>query len=135
MTVSMINSGVTTRVKRHRQTTGLIRVEVEVPTRDDAAAVCRIRPGFRGRARENTRSLSEVGRRAPAAAASAALATILAGMDAERWAIVAQFARALRQTTDRDACRRAADGSALDFADAVAQRCRDKALCPRRRIL
>jgi hypothetical protein len=126
MTVSMINSGVTTRVKRHRQTTGLIRVEVEVPTRDDAAAVCRFAQARR-RARENTRSLSDDV--SPAAAPGGDLATILAGMDAERWAIVAQFARALGQTTDRDVLARGRR-VALNFAAAVAQRCRDKALCP-----
>ena len=96
-----------------------------MPTRDDALAVRRFARARRWAGEGTPSSKGEVS----PAATSGDLTAVLASMDAARWAIVAQFGRALGQTTDRDMVARGRR-VALNFSDAVAQRCRDKALRP-----
>jgi len=115
------NNATTRRVRQHRERAGLIRVEVEVPTPDDALAVRRFAQARR-RAKETP---------APAApsppAATADTGTILAAMDIDRQEIVLLFAQALAQTTAPDLLARGRR-VALNFAEAVAQGRRDMAL-------
>jgi hypothetical protein len=110
----------TSRVRQHRATAGMIRVEVEVPTREDALAVRRFAQARR-RARERvplpTASTSPV----PTAITPDDLAALLADMDVARQAVALQFGHALTQTTDLDMLARGRR-VALNFADAVAQR-------------
>ena len=112
----------TRRVQQHRERAGLIRVEVEVPTPDDALAVRRFAQARR-RARE-TALLSNAS--APTAMPTDIAAT-LAAMDADRREIALLFARALTQTTAPDLLARGRR-VALNFADVVAQRRRDMVL-------
>lgn len=116
-------SATTRRVRQHRATAGLIRVEVEVPTQDDAFAVRRFAQARR-RAGETAPSPS-----GDAAAVSTAtdIAAALPEMDAGRQQIVLLFARALAQTAEPDMLARGRR-VALNFADAAAQRRRDMAL-------
>jgi hypothetical protein len=116
----------TNRVRQHRATAGMIRVEVEVPTREDALAVRRF-------AQARRRSKDKVPAPivdAPAASTTAPrdeLIAILADMDTVRQAIALLFSHALAQTTDPDTMERGRC-VALNFADAVARHRRDMAL-------
>jgi len=116
------NSATTHRVRQHRERTGLIRVEVEVPTRDDALAVRRFALACR-RARE---TVSLPGELSPTMTTTD-IADTLAAMDVDRQEIVLLFAQALAQTVAPDLLARGRR-VARNFADAVAQRRRDMAL-------
>jgi hypothetical protein len=120
------NNPVTNRVKRHRATAGVSRVEVEVPTREDALAVRRFAQARR-RASERLPLPAVDASPAPTATTRDDLAAVLAGMDAVRQAIALQFGHALTQTTDPDMLARGRR-VALNFADAVARRRRYVAL-------
>ena len=124
--VSGTNNAATSRVRQHRATAGVLRVEVEVPTREDALAVRRFAQARR-RARESTPAPTVDPSPAPTATTGDDLAAVLAGMDAVRQAIALQFGQALTQTTDPDMLARGRR-VALNFADAVAQRRRGLAL-------
>jgi len=115
------NNATTRRVRQHRAQTGLIRVEVEVPTQDDALAV-RAFAKARRRARETTPP-SEA---PPPTGTPTDIVAMLAAMDAERREISLLFARALMQTAAPDMLARAPH-MALNFADAVSQRRSDMA--------
>lgn len=119
------NNAATDRVRQHRATAGVIRVEVEVPTREDALMVRRF---ARTRRRATETPLPAVGTQ-PAAAATAAneLGAVLATMDAVRQAIMLKFGEALADATEPDMLTRG-QRVALNFADFVAQRHRDMAL-------
>ena len=116
------NNAATNRVRQHRARADLIRVEVEVPTRDDALAVRRFAQARR-RARETAPP--------PAAplptAAPTDIAGTMAAMDAERREIALLFAQALMQTAAPGILARGRR-VALNFAEAVEQRRRDMAL-------
>ena len=118
-TVALANSAATRRVRQHRATAGLIRVEVEVPTRDDALAVRRFAQ-VRRRANETSPPAVEM---LPASTATD-VAAVLMGMDAARQEIALLFGRALTQAADPDMLMRGRR-VALNFAAAVAQRHRD----------
>ena len=120
------NNAATSRVRQHRATAGVLRVEVEVPTREDALAVRRFAQARR-RARESTPAPTVDPSPSPTATTGDDLAAVLAGMDAVRQAIALQFGQALTQTTDPDMLARGRR-VALNFADAVAQRRRGLAL-------
>ena len=120
ISVSRNNSAATNRVRQHRATAGMIRVEVEVPTRDDALAVRRFAQ-VRRRAKESTPL------QAPTAGNSDDLAAVLRGMDAARQAVALLFGQALAQTTDPDMLARGRR-VALNFSDAVEKHRRDLAL-------
>lgn len=124
--VSGNNNTATGRVRQHRATAGLIRVEVEVPTSEDALAVRRFAQARR-RAGERAPLPTADVLPAPNATTRDDLAAVLAGLDAVRQAIALQFWQALSQTTDPDMLARGRR-VALNFADAVAQRRRDGAL-------
>ena len=124
--VSGTSNAATSRVRQHRATAGVLRVEVEVPTREDALAVRRFAQARR-RARESTPAPTVDPSPAPTATTGDDLAAVLAGMDAVRQAIALQFGQALTQTTDPDMLARGRR-VALNFADAVAQRRRGLAL-------
>jgi hypothetical protein len=113
----------TSRVRRHRAIAGLIRVEVEVPTQEDALAVRRFAQALR-RARDRTPPPRVEVSLAPT---PGDLAAVLAEMDATQQAIALQFGHALAQTTDSDMLARGRR-VALNFADAVARLRRDGAL-------
>jgi hypothetical protein len=113
----------TSRVRQHRATAGVLRVEVEVPTREDAFAVRRFAQARR-RAWERPPLPAVDPSPVPTATTRDDLAAVLAGMDAVRQAIALQFGQALTQTTDPDMLARGRR-VALNFADAVAQRRRD----------
>jgi hypothetical protein len=115
------NNATTRRVQQHRARAGLIRVEVEVPTRDDALAVRRFAQARR-RARETAPPL-----KAPLpTAAPIDIAARLATMDGEQREITMLFAQALMQTAAPGMLTRGRR-VALNFADAVAQCQRDTA--------
>jgi len=118
--VSGNNNASTGRVTQHRATAGLIRVEVEVPTREDALAVRRFAQ-VRRRVGEGAPLSTADMSPAPNATTGDDLAAVLAGLDAARQAIALQFVQALAQTTDPDMLVRGRR-VALNFADAVAQR-------------
>jgi hypothetical protein len=126
MSVSGNNDTTTARVRRHRATAGMIRVEVEVPMREDALAVRRFALARR-RAGDWVSPMPADASPAPAATTLNDLPALLAGMDAARQAIALQFAQALTQTTEPDMLARGRR-VALNFADAVAQRRRDEAI-------
>jgi hypothetical protein len=126
MSVPEHSSKATRRVRQHRATAGMVRVEVEVPTPEDALAVRRFARAHR-RARARTPLPTADASSAPAATPPDDLVAFLAGMDAARQAIALQFWQALAQTTDPDMLARGRR-VALNFADAVAQRRRDEAL-------
>ena len=115
------NSAATRRVRQHRERAGLIRVEVEVPTPDDALAVRRFAQACR-RAKDTPPPTTP----SPPAAATDIAATV-AAMDTDRRESVLLFAQALAQTTAPDLLARGRR-VALNFAEAVAQRRRDMAL-------
>lgn len=115
------NSAVTRRVRQHRARAGLVRVEVEVPTPEDALAVRRFAQGRR-RAKE---TLPPTLPSPPATATD--IATTLGAMDADRRESVLLFAQALAETMAPDLLARGRR-VALNFAEAVAQRRRDMAL-------
>ena len=117
------NTATTHRVRQHRARAGLFRVEVEVPTTDDALAVRRFAQ-VRRRARETP---PPPGASSPTATPTD-IAVVLAAMDAERREIVLLFTQALAQTATPDLLARGRR-VALNFAEAVAQRRRDMALC------
>jgi hypothetical protein len=125
--ISGNNNAATGRVRQHRATAGLIRVEIEVPTREDALAVRRFAQARR-RVGEGAPLPTVDTSPAPNATTEDDLAAVLAGMDAARQAIALQFVQALAQPTDPDMLVRGRR-VALNFADAVAQRRRDRALC------
>jgi hypothetical protein len=120
------NSAATNRVRQHRATAGMFRVEVEVPTQEDALAVRR----FAQARRRSKDKVPQPIANAPGAAIAATrdeLVAILADMDAAQQAIVLLFGHALVQTADPDMLERGRR-VALNFADAVTQRRRDMAL-------
>jgi hypothetical protein len=122
--VSKSNSAATHRVRQHRATAGMIRVEVEVPTPEDALAVRRFAQARR-RTRGETAPCDRP--REAAATAGAGFEALLAGLDDTRREIAMQFSQALAGATDPDMLARGRR-VALNFADAVAQRVRDTAL-------
>ena len=124
--VSRNNSAATNRVRQHRATAGMIRVEVEVPTRDDALAVRRFAQ-VRRRAKESTPLPATAALPAPTAGNPDDLAAVLRGMDAARQAVALLFRQALAQTTDPDMLARGRR-VALNFSDAVEKHRRDMAL-------
>lgn len=115
------NNATTRRIRQHRERAGLIRVEVEVPTPDDALAVRRF-----AQARRQARETTPPGA-PPSPAAAMDIGATLAAMDADRRGSVLVFAQALAQTTAPDLLARGRR-VALNFAEAVAQRRRDLAL-------
>ena len=117
------NSAATNRVRQHRATSGMIRVEVEVPTPEDALAVRRFAQARR-RAKETPPPPPAGMSPASTASARGNLAAVTVDMDAVRQGIVLLFGQALAQATDPDMLARGRR-VALNFADAVAQRCRD----------
>jgi hypothetical protein len=104
----------------------MVRVEVEVPTRENAVAVRRF---AQARRRAKERAPPPTGDALPSSAATTAddLAAVLAGMDTARQAIALQFGQALARATDPDMLARGRR-VALNYADAVAQRQRDTVL-------
>ena len=124
MAISGINSQATDRVRRHRATAGLIRVEVEVPTPEDAFAVRRFAQARR-RTADGAPALHEA---LPETATTGEdLEAFVAALDGARRDVVMQFGHALAQATDPDMLARGRR-VALNFADAVAQRRQDMAL-------
>ena len=108
------------RVWRHRASTGLIRVEVEVPEAADALAVRRFA--------QARRQAADAVQSRPAARARPGVPPggvdgALERLDAERRAILAPFALALGEARDPDMLDRGRR-VALNFAEAVAQRAR-----------
>jgi hypothetical protein len=97
----------------------MIRVEVEVPTRDDALTVRRFARARR-RARESTPLPAMDASPAPTAGNPDDLAAVVMGMDPARQAVALLFGQALART-DPDMLARGRR-IALNFADAVAQR-------------
>jgi hypothetical protein len=124
--VSGTNNAATSRVRQHRATAGVLRVEVEVPTREDALAVRRF-----AQARRRTKdTVPQSIAGAPLASTAAIrdeLVAILADMDAARHEIALLFGQALSQAADPHMLERGRR-VALNFADAVARHCRDMAL-------
>ena len=112
------NSAATRRVRQHRQRSGLIRVEVEVPTSDDAVAVRRFAQG-----RRRAKGTPPPTTPSPPAAGTD-ITAMLAAMDADRRESVLLFAQALVQTTAPDLLARGRR-VALNFAEAAAQRRQD----------
>jgi hypothetical protein len=124
MDVSGNSKHATSRVRRHRANAGLIRVEVEVPTAEDAHAVRRFAQARRRAAASATvhEATAE-----PAAKVGDGLDILLADLDDARRGIAVQFSQALSRAVDPDMLARARR-VALNFADAVAQRVRDARL-------
>jgi hypothetical protein len=120
------NNAATNRVRQHRATSGMLRVEVEVPTREDALAVRRFAQGLR-RARYRAPEPATDVPFAPATATRDELVAILADMDAARQATVLLFGEGVAQATEPDMLARGRR-VALNFADAVALRRRGMAL-------
>lgn len=124
MAVSGNSSPVTTRVRRHRARAGLVRVEVEVPTPEDALAVRRF---AHARRRTVGRTPTYDAPRESTATAGEGREALLADLDDARREIAMQFSQAVIRATDPDMVARGRR-VALNFADAVAQRVRDTAL-------
>jgi len=101
----------------------MVRVEVEVPTREDAFAVRRFAQ-MRRRAKDTPPPIPVDVSPAPASLTGDGAVAALAGLDAERRVIALLFGQALAQTTDPDLLARGRR-VALNFADAVVQRRRD----------
>jgi len=115
------NTATTHRVRQHRARAGLFRVEVEVPTHDDALAVRRF-------AQARRRARDTPPRTAPSPQAAATdIGAALAAMDTDRQGIALLFAQALAQTTAPDLLARGRR-VALNFAEVVGQRRRDMTL-------
>lgn len=119
------NNAATNRVRQHRATSGMLRVEVEVPTREDAFAVRRFAQALR-RARHRAPEPATDVPSAPATATRDELVAILADMDAARQATVLLFGEGVAQATEPDMLARGRR-VALNFADAVALRRRGMA--------
>ena len=100
------------------------RVEVEVPTAEDAHAVRRF---AHARRRATDGATVHEATAEPAAKAGEGPDALLADPDDARRDIAIQFSQALRRATDPDMLARGRR-VALNFADAVAQRARDAAL-------
>jgi len=115
----------TDRVRQHRAMAGMIRVEVEVPTREDALTVRRF-ARMRRRATEPLLPTVDV---LPAASMTTVneLGAVLATMDAMRQAIMLKFGEALADATKPDMLTRG-QRVALNFAEFVARRHRDMSL-------
>lgn len=124
MDVSGNNNQATSRVRRHRANAGLIRVEVEVPTAEDAHAV---RQFAQARRRAADGATVHEATAEPTAKAGEGPDALLADLDDARRDVAIQFSRALRRATDPDLLARGRR-VALYFADAVAQRIKDGAL-------
>ena len=124
MDVSGDSNQATSRVRRHRANAGLIRVEVEVPTAEDAHAVRRFAQARRRAADGATVHEASA---EPAAKASEGPDALLAGLDDAQRDIAILFSQALRRAADPDMLARGRR-VALNFADAVAQRIKDGAL-------
>jgi len=124
MSVSGNSNPAISRVRRHRAHAGLIRVEVEVPTAEDAHVVRRFARTCRRAAASATvyQAAAE-----PATKAAEGMDAVLADLDDVRRDITIQFCQALSRATDPDMLARGRR-VALNFADAVAQRVRDAAL-------
>jgi hypothetical protein len=120
------SSATTSRVRRHRATAGMVRVEVEVPTQEDALAVRRFAQARR-RSRETVPIPTDDTSSGSSATTSDDLAATLAGMEPMRQAIALQFGQALAGATDPDMLARGRR-VALNFVDAVARRGREVAL-------
>lgn len=116
------NNAATKRVRQHRARGSLIRVEVEVPTRDDALAVRRFAQACR-----RVRETAPPPEAPPTIAAPTDIAGLLAEMDADGREIALLFARALLQTATPDMLARGRR-VALNFADAVARYRQDMSL-------
>ena len=120
------NSAATNRVRQHRATAGMIWVEVEVPTREDALTVRQFAQVRRRSKDQMPQPIADTRAAAPAATSNDLIA-ILANLDATRQATALLFGQALAQTTDPDMLERGRR-VALDFADAVTLRRRDMVL-------
>jgi hypothetical protein len=123
MAVSGDISLVTTRVRRHRPSAALIRIEVEVPTTEDALAVRR----FAQARRRTTGKTATYDAPRKVTAIAKSLEAFMADLDDTRREIAMQFSQALTEATDPEMVARGRR-VALNFADAVAQRVRDTAL-------
>jgi hypothetical protein len=124
MDVSGNSNQVTSRVRRHRANAGLIRVEVEVPTAEDAQAVRRF---AQARRRAAGSAIVHEATAEPTSEAGEGLDALLADLDDARRDTAIQFSQALRRAADPDMLARGRR-VALNFADAVAQRVKDGAL-------
>lgn len=124
MGVSGNSNPATSRVRRHRANAGLIRVEVEVPTAEDAHAVRRFAQARRRAAGD---AAVHEATAEPAAKPGEGLDARFADLDDARRDIAMQFSQALRRAVDPDMLARGRR-VALNFADAVAQRIKDGAL-------
>jgi hypothetical protein len=100
----------------------MIRVEVEVPSQEDALAVRRFAQARR-RATKTTPQPAVDTSRASTASARGDPAAVATDMGAARHEIASLFGQALAQATDPDILARGRR-VALNFADAVAQRFR-----------
>lgn len=120
------NNAATNRVRQHRATSGMLRVEVEVPTREDTFSVRRFAQALR-RARHRAPDPATDVPFAPATGTRDQLVAILADMDAARQATVLLFGEGVAQATEPDMLARGRR-VALNFADAVALRRRGMAL-------
>lgn len=120
------NNAATSRVRQHRATSGMIRVEVEVPTREDALAVRRFAQARR-RVTKTTPQPAVDASRVSTASGNGTPAAVATDMGAARREIALLFGQALAQATDPDMLARGRR-VALNFADAVAQRFRDMVL-------
>jgi hypothetical protein len=114
------NSAATNRVRQHRATAGLIRVEVEVPTREDALAVRRFAQARRQTKEKAPPPIADTPPDLTAPTRDELIA-ILADMDAAQQVIVLMFGQALARAIEPDMLARGRR-VALNFADAVAQR-------------
>lgn len=104
----------------------MVRVEVEVPTCEDALAVRRFAQ-MRRRVKDTPPPVRADVSPALASLTEDEAVAVLAGLDAKQRAIALLFGQALAQVTDPDLLARGRR-VALNFADAVAQRSRDRAL-------
>jgi hypothetical protein len=95
------DSATTSRVRQHRATAGMVRVEVEVPTQEDALVVRRFAQARR-RSRETAPTPTEDASSGLFATTADDLAAVLAGIDTVRQAIALQFGQALAGATDPD---------------------------------
>jgi hypothetical protein len=122
--VSGNNNQATSRVRRHRANAGRIRVEVEVPTAEDAYEVRRF---AQARRRIADGAAVHEATAKPAAKAGEGPDALLADLEDARRDIAIQFSQALRRAVDPDMLARGRR-VALNFADAVAQRIKDGTL-------